>query len=211
LSFRPLKDVLLGKFCKLEMCLQMPARAAYKAYKTMTSSLHSARLRPRRSFWADLTLAALVGGPLAAPLLSAASVPLLSPLLHLIASIIYAMGSYVCPQPEMGLALAPPHIMAVCMRCYGTLLGLVAMRWLVSQTQGRGSYWLSQYGGRGVFIAIVLCLAYPAELWAQYWGWWGYSNLVVTAFGLISGLGLGAYIMPLLYPGRPSATASRTL
>jgi uncharacterized membrane protein len=164
------------------------------------ASAHAAnRRRSQRSIWADVVLVALVGGPLAAPFLASTSLPLLSPLLHLIAGIIYTMGNHVCPQPEMGLMLSAPHLMAVCMRCYGTLMGLVAMRWLVGRTQGKGAYWLNQYGIAGVLIAIAFCLAYPAELWAQYWGWWDYNNGVVTLFGLVSGLGLGAYIMPLLH------------
>jgi uncharacterized membrane protein len=161
---------------------------------------HAANLRrSRRSIWADIVLVALVGGPLAAPFLASTSLPLLAPLLHLIADIIYTMGNYVCPQPEMGLMLSTPHMMAVCMRCYGTLMGLVAMRWLVDRTQGKGAYWLNQYGIAGGLIAIAFCLAYPAELWAQYLGWWDYNNVAVTLFGLVSGLGLGAYIMPLLH------------
>jgi uncharacterized membrane protein len=164
------------------------------------ASTHTANLRrPQLSIWADIVLAALVGGPLAAPFLASTSLPLFSPLLHLIAGIIYTMGNRVCPQPEMGLMLATPHLMAVCMRCYGTLMGLVAMRWLVGRTQGKGVYWLNRYGIAGVLIAIALCLAYPAELWAQYLGWWDYNNGVVTLFGLLCGLGLGAYIMPLLH------------
>jgi hypothetical protein len=48
-------------------------------------------------------------------------------------------------------------------------------------------------------VTILFCLVYPAELWAQKLGWWEYNNFVVTLFGLVSGLGLGAYIMPLLH------------
>jgi Predicted membrane protein (DUF2085) len=162
---------------------------------TVWQGTRKALQRPRKSLIADIVLMALVGGPLAAAFLASTSLPLLP----LIAKIIYFMGDLVCPQPAMGLALSPPNIMAVCMRCYGTLMGLVAMRWLISRNSGREVYWLNQYGMAGFFLTVVLCLAYPAELWAQNWGWWGYSNPVVTAFGLVSGLGLGAYIMPLLY------------
>ena len=88
---------------------------------------------PRKSLVADIVLVALVGGPLAAPFLVSTGLPLLP----LIAKIIYFMGDHVCPQPDMGLALSPPNIMAVCMRCYGTLMGLVAMRWLRSRNSGR--------------------------------------------------------------------------
>lgn len=151
--------------------------------------------RPRKSLVADIVLAALVGGPLAAPFLASTSLPLLP----LIANIIYFMGDRVCPQPDLGLMLAPPHLMAVCMRCYGTLMGLVFMRWLIGRSEGREAYWLHQYGITGFLVTVSFCLVYPAELWAQKLGWWGYNNFVVTLFGLVSGLGLGAYIMPLLH------------
>jgi uncharacterized membrane protein len=157
--------------------------------------------RPRKSLIADVVLAALVGGPLAAPFLASTSLPLLP----LIANIIYFMGDHVCPQPEMGLVLSPPHLMAVCMRCYGTLMGLVFMRWLLGRNSGRERYWLHQYGFAGAGLTVVLCLVYPAECLAQAWGWWNYNNFVVTAFGLVSGLGLGAYIMPLLHSRASSA------
>lgn len=151
--------------------------------------------RPRKSLVADIILAALVGGPLAAPFLASTSLPLLP----LIANIIYFMGDRVCPQPDLGLMLAPPHLMAVCMRCYGTLMGLVFMRWLIGRNEGREAYWLHQYGITGFLVTILFCLVYPAELWAQNLGWWGYNNFVVTMFGLVAGLGLGAYLMPLLH------------
>ncbi len=151
--------------------------------------------RPWRSFVADFILAGLVSGPLAAPFLAAAPLPILPQ----IADIIYFMGGHVCPQPEMGIALWPPNLMAVCMRCFGTLMGLVATRYWVAQDQGQGRYWLHQYGLVGLVLTILLCLVYPFELYAQSWGWWDYSNPVVTVFGAVSGLGLGAYIMPLLH------------
>ncbi len=163
---------------------------------TVWQGLKTAQHRPRKSLIADIVLAALVGGPLAAPFLASTSFPLLP----LIANIIYFMGDHVCPQPDLGLMLSPPNLMAVCMRCYGTLMGLVFMRWLIDRTQGRGAYWLNQYGVPGFLLTVAFCLVYPAELWAQKLGWWGYDNVVVTIFGIVSGLGLGAYIMPLLHP-----------
>ncbi len=171
----------------------------------MTSASFTSQKQPRpwRSIVADVVLLALVGGPLAAPFLAAAPLPGLP----LIAQIIYFMGQHVCPQPEMGLMLAPPYLMAVCMRCYGTLMGLVVTRWLIHRASGQEVYWLPQYGVLGVLLAIALCLVYPAELWAQSLGWWTYHNGIVTLFGLVSGLGLGAYIMPLLY--RPTPREAR--
>ena len=152
--------------------------------------------RPFRSYFADFVLVGLLSGPIAAPFLAATPLPVLP----IIADIIYAMGRLVCPQPDMGVMLMDPNIMAVCMRCYGTLMGVVVMRYLVKKSGGQEKYWLHQYGLLGLFLCIALCLVYPFELYAQIWGWWEYQNPVVTLFGLISGLGLGAYIMPLLHP-----------
>ncbi|NET74263.1 MAG: DUF2085 domain-containing protein, partial [Sphaerospermopsis sp. SIO1G2] len=76
------------------------------------------------SFFADFLLTGMVFGPPIAPFLAASGIFLLPG----IADIIYFMGNHVCPQPTMGLELAPPHIMAVCMRCYGTVTGLLITR-----------------------------------------------------------------------------------
>ncbi|BAY13196.1 DUF2085 domain-containing protein [Calothrix sp. NIES-2098] len=152
------------------------------------------------SFIADFLLAGMVIGPLAAPFLAASGVSLLPG----IANIIYFMGDVVCPQPDMGLDLAPPHIMAVCMRCYGTVTGLFVTRLLYAVTNGKGFYWLSQYGWRGVALASVLMMAYPLELAAQVFGWWDFNNYVVTVFGLITGLAWGLFTMPIFH-GRLSS------
>ncbi len=163
-------------------------------------------LRPFRSYAADFILVGLLSGPIAAPFLASSGLPILP----LISDIIYAMGRLVCPQPEMGLMLSEPNIMAVCMRCYGTLMGVVLMRYLVQRSGGQERYWLHQYGLLGLMACILLCLVYPAELYAQIWGWWSYNNWVVTVFGLISGIGLGAHIMPWLHPqGRLSGFRGR--
>lgn len=158
---------------------------------------------PWRSWFADLVLAGLVSGPIAAPFLAASHLPGLT----LIADIIYAMGQRVCPQPEVGLALAgSAHLMAVCMRCYGTVMGLVFMRWLYHRTQGQGVYWLEQYGLWGFVVAFWVCLLYPLELALQGFPWWGMHHWVMALFGLGAGLGLGAYIMPPLH-NRPGSTS----
>lgn len=149
-----------------------------------------------RQFWADCILGALILGPLTAPFLAGSSLPLLPQIAH----IIYTMGNHVCPQPEMGLMLNPPWLMAVCMRCYGTLMAVLATRWLIGQSpRGEEWYWLAQYGWRGGAIAVGLMLFYPAEWWLQMQGVWAYSNWIVFPFGGIAGLGLGLLIMPWLY------------
>jgi uncharacterized membrane protein len=143
----------------------------------------------------DFLLAGMVIGPLAAPILAASGLPLLP----LIAKIIYFMGAHVCPQPDMGVALASPYIMAVCMRCYGTVAGLLITRVLYGVTGGKGFYWLNQYGWSGVAIATVLMMAYPLELAAEVLGWWSFHNQVVTLFGLVTGLAWGLFTMPILH------------
>lgn len=147
-----------------------------------------------RSAIADFVLVGMVVGPLLAPFLSASMLLLLPG----IAGIIYAMGSHVCPQPDMGLVLAPPFTMAVCMRCYGTVLGLLFSR-LLYASGGAGFYWLTQYGLGGAMLTSLLMMAYPAELAAQVFGLWSFNNYVVTLFGLVTGVGAGLFFMPILH------------
>ncbi|MBE9198218.1 MULTISPECIES: DUF2085 domain-containing protein [unclassified Nodularia (in: cyanobacteria)] len=147
------------------------------------------------SFIADFLLVGMVFGPPIAPFLAASDVSLLGK----IADIIYFMGNHVCPQPDMGLDLAPPLIMAVCMRCYGTVSGLLFTRLLYGVTGGQGFYWLSQYGWNGAALASVLMMAYPLELAAQVFGLWDFNNYLVTPFGLITGLAWGLLTMPILH------------
>ncbi|MBH8565303.1 DUF2085 domain-containing protein [Nostoc sp. CENA67] len=147
------------------------------------------------SLIADFMLVGMVFGPPVAPFLAASGVSLLDG----IADIIYFMGNHVCPQPDMGLDLAPPFIMAVCMRCYGTVTGLLITRLLYGVTGGKGFYWLSQYGMSGVALASVLMMAYPLELAAQVFGLWSFNNYIVTPFGLITGLAWGLFMMPFLH------------
>jgi hypothetical protein len=163
----------------------------------MADSLVPRFLRSRSvlSLVADVVLVGLVAGPVAAPFLQALG---LYPL-TLIAHIIYTMGEAVCPQPEMGLVLAAPYKMAVCMRCYGTVAGLVFMRWLYGRDHGKSAYWLEQYGLWGFATTFIICMAYPFELALQGASWWGMHHWLMTGFGLIAGLGLGAYIMPMLH------------
>lgn len=168
--------------------------------RTASSSLGHAV--PWRSLLADAVLVGLVSGPLAAPFLAASGLPILTT----IADIIYAMGERVCPQPDMGLVLADPYRMAVCMRCYGTVMGLVLMRWVFHRDQGKASFWLEQYGIFGFAAAFVICLAYPLELALQGFEGWGMHHSVMTLFGLIAGIGLGAYIMPVFHsPAKDTA------
>ncbi|HLO85858.1 MAG TPA: DUF2085 domain-containing protein [Nostocaceae cyanobacterium] len=147
------------------------------------------------SFFADFLLVGMVFGPPIAPFLAASGWFVLPG----IADIIYFMGNHVCPQPTLGIELAPPFIMAVCMRCYGTVTGLLITRLLYGITGGKGFYWLHQYGWSGAALASVLMMAYPLELAAQIFGLWDFNNYIVTPFGLITGLAWGLFCMPFLH------------
>ncbi|MBF2015716.1 MAG: DUF2085 domain-containing protein [Rivularia sp. T60_A2020_040] len=147
------------------------------------------------SFIADFLLTGMVVGPILAPFLAVSGLPILPQ----IAQIIYFMGNHVCPQPQMGVELASPFIMAVCMRCYGTVMGLFITRLLYLTDNGKNSYWLHQYGWNGAAFSTVLMMAYPLEMAAQILGWWSFDNLVVVPFGLITGLAWGLFTMPILH------------
>lgn len=164
--------------------------------KSLTQSfLSNNKSRNWRGLFADIVLAALLSGPIAAPLLTQSGIfPL-----NIIANIIYLMGGVVCPQPEMSLMVTPPHLMAVCMRCYGLLLALLTTRLLYTRNQGQGWYWLSQYRFTGAAIATCLICAYLAEMLAQNFHLWTYNNWIVTIFGYITGLGIGLFLVPVIY------------
>lgn len=162
----------------------------------MLLTIHNQQLQINPvSFIADFLLTGMVVGPILAPFLAASGLPILPT----IATIIYFMGHHVCPQPHMGVELASPFIMAVCMRCYGTVIGLFTTRLLYIADSGKAFYWLHQYGWNGAAIATVLMMAYPAEMAAQILGWWSFQNIVVTPFGLITGLAWGLFTMPILH------------
>ena len=152
-----------------------------------------------RALSSDIILAALLVGPIGAPFLAQLGIfPF-----NIIANIIYFMGGAVCPQPDMGLMVASPHLMAVCMRCYGLLLALLTARLAYTQNKGNAWYWLSQYRYQGATIATVLTCFYLAEMLFQAFGFWEYNNWIVTGFGYVAGLGIGLFFVPVLY--RPSS------
>jgi uncharacterized membrane protein len=160
----------------------------------------------KQKWLADFILAALLSGPVAAPFLAASEIfPL-----PIIARIIYFMGGHVCPQPEMGLMLMPPEIMAVCMRCYGLLLALLATRLLYINDRGTGFYWLYRYRYCGAAIASILTFAYPIEMFIQMSGFWKYNNYIVTAFGCLTGLGIGLFMIPVVYGGQRSVLSQKS-
>jgi uncharacterized membrane protein len=155
----------------------------------------------RRGFLADAVLVALLLGPLAAPFLSSAG--LFAP--RAVSGIIYTMGTFVCPQPALGVVLYDGALMAVCMRCYGVLAGMLLTRLLYAADGGAGRLWLPRYGPRALPIFGALIFAYAAEFAGQVAGLWRFDNVVVTVAGLITGIGLGLMFHPAI---RPAASDS---
>lgn len=151
-----------------------------------------------RGLIADLALAALLIGPAAAPLLAASG--LLVP--RAVSGLIYAMGSFVCPQPARAVPLYDARIMAVCMRCYGTLLGILATRLLYAHDRGSGRLWLPRHGMAALPIFAALIFSYAAEYAGQVAGLWPFDNLATTIAGLIAGAGLGLMFHPMLQQAR---------
>jgi uncharacterized membrane protein len=172
---------------------------------SVTTAQSRRRVR-QRGLIADVVLAGLVLGPLAAPLLYASGV--FGP--RLVAGIIYTMGGFVCPQPGRAVALYDGQLMAVCMRCYATVLGLLATRLLYAADQGTGKLWLPQYHRAALPIFAALIFSYAAEYAGQVAGLWRFDNAAVTVAGLLSGVGLGLMFHPLLRGDRQQRSAPGT-
>jgi len=151
---------------------------------------------------ADAVLAGLLIGPLAAPFLQAWGI--FAP--RTVSEIIYTMGMFVCPQPAYGVALYDSQIMAVCMRCYGSVLGVLLTRLLHAADGGASRFWLPRYGTWGPPIFAVMIFTYAAEFAGQIAGWWDFNHLVVTVAGLITGAGLGLMFHPVLQGQRSPNT-----
>jgi uncharacterized membrane protein len=157
-------------------------------------SAHLARPIRWRALLADAVLAGLLLGPLAAPFLQAWG--LWAP--RAVSGLIYTMGSFVCPQPAQAVPLAGASLMAVCMRCYATVLGLLLTRLWYASDGGAGRFWLPRYGLRALPLFALLIFAYAAELAGQVAGLWRFDNAIVTVAGLVTGVGLGLMFHPVL-------------
>jgi hypothetical protein len=154
---------------------------------------HMVRPIQYRGLLADAVLIALALGPLAAPLLQAWGVPIP----RMVSGTIYTIGAFVCPQPAHAVALYDRELMAVCMRCYGTVLGLALTRLWHAADGGTGRCWLPRYGVRALPIFAALIFAYAAEFAGQVAGLWRFDNVVVAIAGLVTGGGLGLMFHPL--------------
>ena len=74
----------------------------------------------------------------------------------------------------------------------------VLTRLLYAADAGAARIWLPRYGLRALPLFAVLIFSYAAEFAGQVNGLWSFDNLVVTAAGLMTGVGLGLMFHPLL-------------
>lgn len=161
------------------------------------------QLIQQKSFWADFVLAALLIGPIMAPFL--VTWDIWGP--SQVGRLIYTMGAYVCPQPIQAVPIAQGALMAVCMRCYGTLLGFLLLRLWFAIDHGSSWFWLPRYGMRGLIPFTILIMMYAAEFAGQVAGFWSFRNDVVLVAGLLTGIGLGLLFIPILHTNQVTKTA----
>ena len=136
------------------------------SYDMSVTTAQSRRTLRRRGLIADVVLAGVALGPLAAPLLySSGSVG------PEVAGIIYTMGSFVCPQPGRAVALYDGQLMAVCMRCYGTVLGLLATRLLMLPIRARAESRLPSIAWRRCRSSLRCSSAMPPNTPARSRGY----------------------------------------
>jgi len=154
--------------------------------------------------WAfDAILWTLILGPLISPLFRATGLPLLE------ASGVLArnlLATYICPTPERSyLLLGLP--MAVCARCWGATLGLLAARTLVLRDIAGSP--LRRFRTLPWGVRLLICalpfLLWPLEIVGHYDSWWFAPLWLLLLNGAQAGFFAGLFfcsIWPGLWPRR---------
>lgn len=150
-------------------------------------------MTPKQQRWLDGLLVLFLIGPPLAPLFLASEIRLF----ELIAGwIIYPLGLAICPQEQHLLPLAG-HPMAVCLRCYAALGGLVLFRYRLPPG------W--RLPRLGLLLALTVVALWQLDVWAEYWGWWGWGPLGQILTGPPLGVAIGGLLYGrLLPPLRPA-------
>ncbi len=162
------------------------------------------RLWPRWPL--DALLWTLILGPIISPLFRATGLPLLADAGLLAREL---LATYVCPTPERSpLLFGMP--MAVCARCWGATLGLMAARVLADQ---RGRTWapLQLFRAMPWALRLLLCalpfLLWPLEIVGHYNAWWYAPLWLLLLNGAQAGFAAGLLFCSL-WPGLwPAKTA----
>lgn len=163
--------------------------------------------------WAfDLFLWTLFLGPIISPLFRATGLPLVADSGLLARDL---LATYVCPTPERSIMLLGLP-MAVCVRCWGATIGLMAARSLVARHVGveRPAGLLGRFRELHWAARLLICalpfLLWPLEIVGHYGGWWFAPLWLLLLNGAQAGLAAGLLfcsLWPGLWPARPAAAA----
>lgn len=177
----------------------------------MTTVVLAGRKTPPRAWpvWIfDLLLWTLFLGPIISPLFRATGLPLVADSGVLAREL---LATYVCPTPERSVLLFGLP-MAVCMRCWGATVGLLAARFLVTRHMGRGAggvNWLRRFRELPWAVRLLLCalpfLLWPLEIVGHYSGWWFAPMWLLLLNGAQAGFAAGLLfcsLWPGLWPAR---------
>lgn len=155
----------------------------------------------------DVLLWTLVLGPIVSPLFRATGLPLAADTGLLARDL---LATYVCPTPERSLLLLSLP-MAVCVRCWGATLGLMAARALVGTGAQVGAP-LRWFRGMHWVLRLVICalpfLLWPLEIVGQSSGWWLAPLWLLLLNGAQAGFAAGLLfcsLWPGLWPLRRAA------
>jgi hypothetical protein len=148
----------------------------------------------------DTILAVLFLGPIISPLFRATGLPLISDAGVLARDV---LATYICPTPERSYFLFGLP-MAVCARCWGATIGLLAARASFGHTAGRGGQALQWYRnlpwpGR-LALAAAPFLLWPLEIVGHYAGWWYAPLSLLVLNGAQAGFAAGLFFISL-WPG----------
>lgn len=177
----------------------------------MTTTAITGRQSPSRIWptWAlDAILWTLYLGPIISPLFRATGLPLVADSGLLARDL---LATYICPTPERSLLLLGLP-MAVCMRCWGATIGLLAARSLVARHVGAGGAPLRLFRALPWAARLLLCalpfLLWPLEIVGHYGGWWFAPLWLLLLNGAQAGFFAGLLfcsLWPGLWPARRTA------
>ena len=145
----------------------------------------------QRIHWriAEFVLFLMLIGPIIAPYFA----QIANPLFQAVSQIIFAIGDFICPQPEQTFMYGGMPFM-VCFRCGAGLFGLIIARWL-HRPDGAMRHW--SILARLIFLgANLLWLSIDVHLTHQ--GIWAANIPLMITHGVIYGMSVGGICFGLL-------------
>jgi hypothetical protein len=157
----------------------------------------------------DALLWTLFLGPIISPLFRATGLPLVADSGVLARDL---LATYICPTPERSILLFGLP-MAVCVRCWGATIGLLAARALAAQhVSGGVAPLLARFRKLHWALRLAICalpfLLWPLEIVGHYDGWWFAPLWLLLLNGAQAGFAAGLLfcsLWPGLWPARRPA------